>query len=153
MRPHSVRFDSAPVRSLCVISLVLALAAACDRGSMQEDTLDPANELPLGMMDTPTEGAQVPTQAMVGGWALDDRGIREVRLYVDAHLDQIVRLNTERPDVSKAYPQYTHGTHLHGWTTTVVFYVPGPHTLIAQAVDSDGATRDIAAVRITSIDK
>ena len=152
MRRDWARFNRVAIRLACV-GLAGALAAACGGRTKAEHVLDPANELPFGLIDTPTQGAQVPTQVMFAGWALDDRGIREVRLYVDAHIAEVVQLNTARPDVSKAYPQYARGTHLHGWTTSVVFYVPGPHTLIAQAVDTDGAKRDIGTLAITSIDK
>lgn len=147
------RFKGTALRFACSSVLLGALASACGGASKTEHALDPANELPFGMIGTPTDGAEVPTQVLVGGWALDDRGVREVRLYVDGRIAEVTPLNTQRPDVSKVYPQYAHGTNLHGWTTTVVFYVPGPHTLIAQAVDTDGATRDFGTLRLTSIDK
>ena len=84
---------------------------------------------------------------------MDDREIREVRVYVDGRFAEVSKLNTDRPDVSKVFPQYAHATHLHGWTTTIVFEAPGAHTILVQAVDSNGATRDIGAVPVVSLDK
>jgi Bacterial Ig domain len=111
---------------------------------------DPANEIPFGTVDTPVTGAQVPNSVMIGGWALDDRGIREVRLFVDGHFQHADPLNTDRPDVAKAFPAYAKTGIRLGWTTTVSFEAPGQHTVVAQAVDSDGATRDIGVLTLTS---
>jgi hypothetical protein len=61
-------------------------------------------------------------------------------------------LNTDRPDVAKAYPSYARGSSKHGWTTTVQFNAAGPHTVIVQAVDTNGATRDIGVLHLTSHD-
>jgi len=33
------------------------------------------------------------------------------------------------------------------------FDAPGPHVIVIQAVDSDGATRDIGVVNVVAIDK
>jgi N-acetylmuramoyl-L-alanine amidase len=89
----------------------------------------------------------------VGGWALDDRGVAEIRVYVDNHFATSTVLNTDRPDVSKAFPQYARGNDKHGWTVAIAFDAPGPHTILVQAIDSDGATRDIGSVAVTSVDK
>ena len=126
------------------------LLAACNPNSEPDRPIDPANELPIGFLDIPANGAQVGASEPVGGWALDDRGIREIRLFLDGHFYSVVPLNTDRPDVSKAYPAYAKNQVRHGWTTSVTFPQPGTHSIIAQAVDSDGATRDIGVVTVTS---
>lgn len=135
---------------LAVLAMAIPLLAGCGRGSARtERLLDPANELPFGHVDTPVEGTQVPTSVMVAGWALDDRGIREVRVYVDGYIATTTQLNTDRPDVSKVFAQYARGSHLHGWSTSIAFETPGPHTIVVQAVDTDGATRDIGTLAVT----
>src|SRR6185436_17165659 len=91
--------------------------------------------------------------AAIAGCAPDDRGIREIRLYIDGHLANTCRPTQARPDVSQIFPQYARGRTRHGWTMLAGFDVPGPHTLIVQAVDSDGATRDIGVLNVTAIDK
>lgn len=134
-----------------------AFAAACAltlAGCGPADALhDPANELPFGVVDIPQPGAQVKALSPVGGWALDDRGIREIRLYIDGHLGTTTRLSQARPDVTQIFPQYAKGRTRHGFTMLAGFDVPGPHTLVVQAVDSDGATRDIGVINVTAIDK
>jgi hypothetical protein len=135
-----------------VATIVLAaLAIGCGgSGSTAERAPDPTNELPFGTIDTPAAGAQVPSTVTIGGWALDDRGIKRIRVFIDGRFATESAPNTERPDVSKAHPQYARGANLHGWTMAIAFEAPGPHTIIAQATDSDGATRDIGTLIVTS---
>jgi len=142
------------MRSACVATLAaaLTLALACNRGAPQ-GVLDPENELPFGNVDTPVAQSQTVSQTSVAGWAMDDREVREVRVYVDGRLAEVTPLNTDRPDVSKIFPQYAHASHRHGWTASIAFEAPGPHTILAQAVDSNGATRDIGSVAVVSLDK
>lgn len=134
-------------------ALGLAVCAAAIAGCAPAGEHDPANELPFGNVDLPSPGAKVTALSPVAGWALDDRGIREVRLYIDGHLANTCRPTQARPDVTQIFPQYARGRTRHGWTMLAGFDVPGPHTLIVQAVDSDGATRDIGVLNVTAIDK
>lgn len=131
--------------------LMVAMAVAgCDRSAGVQDV---SNELPFGRVDVPAAGAEVKAQGPVAGWALDDRGVREIRVYVDGHIVNTGRLTDERPDVTKAFPQYARGSHLHGWTLLMGFDAPGPHTVVVQAVDTDGATRDIGTLTVTAVDR
>ena len=134
--------------TLFSVSLALVLAGCGAKGID-----DPANELPFGNVDAPSPGAQVKAEAVIAGWAMDDRGVTRVRVYVDGHLSSAGVLNQARPDVSKAHPQYTRGTHTHGFALTAGFDAPGPHTIVVQAVDTDGATRDIAVIPVTAVEK
>jgi hypothetical protein len=127
------------------------MLASCGGGGGGVD--DPANELPFGHVDAPGPGAEVKAESPVSGWALDDRGVTQIRVYVDNHIVTIGTLGQDRPDVSKAYPSYTRADHRHGFTLLAGFDAPGPHTIVVQAVDTDGATRDIAVIPVTAIDK
>jgi len=131
---------------------LLTFALGCNRGA-SEGVLDPSNELPFGNVDAPVAKSQTGASTSVGGWAMDDREIREVRIYVDGRLAEVSTMNTDRPDVTKVFPQYAHATQVHGFTALVAFERPGAHTILVQAVDSNGATRDIGTVPITSVDK
>lgn len=128
----------------------IALLAGCTRvGGVRDAT----NELPFGVVDQPVQGAQVATLSPVAGWALDDRGIQEIRLYIDGHFANTCRLSVARPDVSRSFPRYVRDHHIHGFAVLAGFDSPGPHTLVVQAVDTDGATRDIGVVNVIAIDK
>src|SRR5262249_6879256 len=130
-------------------------AAACSalppgrtRGGREATT-----DRPWGVVNQPVQGAQVATLSPVAGWALDDRGIQEIRLYIDGHFANTCRLSVARPDVSRSFPRYVRDHHIHGFAVLAGFDSPGPHTLVVQAVDTDGATRDIAVVNVIAIDK
>ena len=150
MAADSPRRLSAGLRAAGGALLIATLLVGCG-GSKGVD--DPANELPFGRVDVPAEGARVQAQTPLAGWALDDRGVREIRVYVDGRLVNHGPLTDERLDVSKAFPQYARGGNRHGWTLTMDFVVPGPHAVLVQAVDSDGATRDIAALHVTAVER
>ena len=140
-----------PVTAAALVVLVVGLARC--GGPAVDRSLDSANELPMGHMDVPADGALVPPEVVVGGWAMDDRGVKEVRLFIDGHIVGVTTLNTSRPDVSKVFPAYAKNGDLHGFTTTVTFSRPGPHTILAQARDTVGATRDLGSANVTSAEK
>ncbi len=132
---------------------VLALAAGC---SGRANRPDPGNELPFGVVDAPHGGQTVGRTVEVAGWALDDVRVDVVNIYVDGRFRGPARLTIRRPDVSKAFSKYIKpgatDADVHGWNASVdLGDVPGPHTIIAQAVDDRGATRDIGSATVTLI--
>jgi hypothetical protein len=137
-------------RRILAAALTTAALTAC-AGNRGAD--DPANELPFGSIDFPKEGAQVNAETTIAGWAADDRGVKQIRIYVDNHLVNTGVLTFQRPDVSKAFPRYVRGNHTHGFAIVAGFDAPGPHTVLVQAVDIDGATRDIAVINVTAVGK
>jgi hypothetical protein len=138
IRRHVVRVGA--------IAVVLASFLACG-----ERVKNPDNELPLGVVDIPRAGDVLkPGKTLVGGWALDDSGISEIRIYFDGHYKTSVRLNVPRPDVARQMPRYARRGDIHGWNVEVDFGMgPGPHAILVQAVDDSGATRDIGVVPVT----
>ena len=134
------------MRVLAVVAIAAAASCGSTAGGSASKEPDPNNELPLGYVDMPSANAVVPPQFPAAGWALDDTGIDVVRLYVDGKYVSSVRLEADRPDVSKAFPQYTAEGNKHGWQAMLKVDRPGPHTLIVQAVDKAGATRDLGVV-------
>jgi len=113
---------------------------------------DPKNELPFGFIDAPTQGAGVGRQIQMYGWAMDDQGVADIRIFFDGKYVAHTRLTAARPDVTKAHPNYAHGNDTHGWAVTIGVgdaVQPGEHTILAQAVDTKGATRDIGTVAVS----
>lgn len=112
---------------------------------------DPANELPIGFVDTPSAGEVLrPGPTLVGGWAVDDTRIVEIRIYFDGRFVARATQGVARPDVAKAWPKYARAGDLHGWNTIVDFAATaGAHTIVVQAVDTAGATRDIGVIPVT----
>lgn len=117
---------------------------------------DPANELPFGVVDTPKNGDLVGRVVDVIGWAMDDSAVAVVHVYVDGKYQTAAPLTISRPDVSKASPKYARidskDPDVHGWQASVdLGEKAGAHTILVQAVDDRGATRDLGAVTVTVI--
>jgi hypothetical protein len=130
--------------------LLAALLGAC---SHQDPAHNAYNELPFGNIDTPLEGTRVQAKVDVAGWAMDDHGLREIRLYVDGRFAGLAPLKQERTDVKHTYTRYARFGEKNGWVGTVVFDQPGAHAILVQATDIDGGTRDIGVVHVTAADR
>lgn len=130
---------------MAVCGVFLVSAAACG-----PNPKDPENQLPNGFLDKPAPDAVLgPGPTLVGGWAVDDTGITEVRVFFDGRYRASTTLTVSRPDVSKAMAPYARGTDIHGWNVEIDFGMEaGPHAILAQAVDDHGATRDIGIVTV-----
>jgi hypothetical protein len=141
--------DLVIARRLVSFGAVLVVAAAL--AGCGERVKDPDNELPSGVVDTPKAGAVLrPGKTLVGGWAMDDSGVAEVRLYFDGHFKDSARLNVARPDVGRAIPQYARRGDIYGWNIEADFGMePGSHTILVQAVDESGATHDIGVIPVS----
>ena len=80
------------------------------------------------------------------GW-LDDRGSRGANFSMAS---SGTTLNVRRPDVTPRTSRYGHGHTRHGWNVRVDLGPnPGMRTLRVEAVDDDGATRDIGIFVLT----
>ena len=138
---HSIRL---------ALLFLLPVVAAC-QGASSSSGPDPSNELPVGFVDQPTNGAAVDRQMQMYGWAHDDHGIKEIWIFVDGRFMARTTVTQPRPDVIQAYPQYAGGTGMLGWSVTVPLTSAstGTHTVVVQAVDTQGATRDIGTADVS----
>ena len=131
--------------NIAAAGLVFALTVSCGNKA-----INPDNELPSGVVDTPKSGDMLrPGPTLVGGWAVDDSGVAEIRIFFDGHFQARTTLTVVRPDVARALPQYARKGDLYGWNALVDFAAtPGAHTILVQAVDTAAATRDIGVVPV-----
>lgn len=143
------------VERLGVLVLALFTLSGCgtDRSTQSNPAAgarspDPTNQLPFGTLDAPASDATVAQDVTVSGWAMDDAGIAAVRVYVDGHFVESTELTVDRPDVSAAVPAFSRQSDRHGWTVAINLE-PGAHTILAQAVDTVGGTRDLGSVAVT----
>ncbi len=81
-----------------------------------------AGTSPIGVLDTPIEGATVAGTVLVSGWALSDAGIARVAVYRDpmgnetqqVWIGDATFVEGVRPDVAAAFPGYPHNTRRLG---------------------------------------
>jgi hypothetical protein len=131
-----------------LFGLILLCAVGCSIAGSEPNA---KNELPFGWVDEPVPGTEVLRNMSAHGWALDDGSVAEVRIFLDDHFIARASVTEPRPDVTKVYPKYGHGNDTHGWSVTVPLgggVTLGPHRLLFQAVDNQGATRDIGNVPV-----
>jgi len=130
---------------MCAAIAVVSLAGC------REPAKNPKNLLPYGYVDTPKAGDVLrPGKTLVGGWALDDVRVTEVRVYFDGHYRASAPIEVPRPDVAKVVEQCAHQGTICGWNLRVDFgMAAGEHTILVQAIDNHGASRDIGTVPVT----
>lgn len=131
-----------------------ALSAAVLSACSTPDPRDPApgNAMPTGYLDVPRDGETVGRLVEISGWAADDANGVRVRIYVDHRFVAATDLTIARPDVSAAFPQYARDGDRHGWRVEVDLGPgEGPHVITAQAVDDDGAVRDLQTIGVKVI--
>jgi hypothetical protein len=136
--------------SRTAVHIYALLFAVASLSACVERAKNPENELPQGTVDMPKSGDVLrPGKTLVGGWALDDSGVAEIRIYLDGRYKASARLNVARPDVAQAHPRYARRGDIYGWNVEVNFGTsPGPHTILCQAIDDNGAPRDIGTVPV-----
>jgi hypothetical protein len=139
---------------MVVLSVLAAWVSGCGSGSSPptESPPDPINNLPFGVMDIPGNNSTVGRVVDCVGWALDDTPVRVVRLFVDGRYNASASLTIARPDLPRFFPRYMAANPRPGWQGLVdLGESPGAHTILAQAVDDRGATRDIGFVTVNLI--
>ncbi|MEO7270608.1 MAG: class I SAM-dependent methyltransferase [Vicinamibacterales bacterium] len=104
---------------------------------------------PAGNIDNPPDFLRVSGTTIVNGWAIDRRGVREVRIFLDDRLVLARTLTVDRPDVSAAFPQLRFRHDRHGWTTILTFEDTGEHTISAEAENVDGQVVGLGQRRVT----
>jgi hypothetical protein len=93
--------------------------------------------LPFGWVDVPKEGEAVAPGSGGFGWALDDSGIREVRLSADGVVAVPLIARQRHPGVIPVFPAYPDVEHA-GFGFHVPALPPGRHTLKFTLIANDG---------------
>ncbi|PYQ67862.1 MAG: hypothetical protein DMF54_02905 [Acidobacteria bacterium] len=92
---------------------------------------------PFGVIDIPTENAEVAAGAFGFGWALDDSGIAEIRVATELGPGAAGVVGGPRPDIPAVHPDYSDAANC-GFGFVVPSVPPGPHTLRITLVGKDG---------------
>lgn len=113
---------------------------------------------PFGSFDSPINGSTVRSSIPVTGWALDDSGVKHVKVYRHSggslvYLGDATFIEGARPDVAAAYPDYP-GSTSAGWGYMMLTnFLPnggnGTYTIEAIATDAVGKTTSLGTKSIT----
>jgi hypothetical protein len=102
-------------------------------------------EYPFGAFSTPVTGSTVASSVAVTGWALDDTGVSNVKIYRESggsliYIGDATFVDGARPDIAAAYPYYPLNTRA-GWGYMLLTnFLPsgGNGTFVLHAIASDG---------------
>ncbi len=99
------------------------------------------NQPPFGVLDVPIADSSVHANGVltVAGWALDDRRVEHVDVFIDGLLEREAVLGVNRPDVAAYYPNVAGATD----AGFIIFIdstrlTNGVHTLTVKATDDQG---------------
>jgi GH25 family lysozyme M1 (1,4-beta-N-acetylmuramidase)/Tfp pilus assembly protein PilX len=100
------------------------------------------------------------TNLNIGGWALSDAGVKQVKILVDGNFSGYASIGESRPDVAKAFPSYSYGsTSGYSYELDVSKLSAGNHELTVETIGNNGTIADeyrnfstYAEVAMTDID-
>ncbi|MCX6580185.1 MAG: hypothetical protein NT166_08375 [Candidatus Aminicenantes bacterium] len=98
---------------------------------------------PFGDFATPLEGSATYNSVPVTGWALDDVGVSNVKIYNgDTYIGDAIFVDGARPDVQAAFPTYPNN-YKAGWGYMLLTnFLPnggnGTYIIHAKAIDKEG---------------
>lgn len=122
-----------------------AAAPRLTRALLTRDT--GPNAASIGYIDRPKVRTSVSSVFVVEGWAADEDGVVEVRIYVDADRAAVVRPSVARPDVDALFPKVARERHGFGAELNVGSRT-GWCVIRADVLDTRGAVTTVARARI-----
>ena len=134
------------MRRVFLFVLIAAVAAAGACGKAEKPAGEAASSAPaptpdphppIAILNTPGEGATVPTKSWGTGWALDDSGIAAVTATVDGGTGLSARIGDPFPGVKEAHPEMPDNDKA-GFIFGLPDLPPGPHTVTVEVVAKDG---------------
>lgn len=109
------------------------------------------NQPPFGAVDFPTPDSPVPANGVlyITGWALDDRKVDHIEVFVDDLLERDAIMGVFRPDIAAKYPDNSNAItsgYLLFLDSTRMYN--GVHTVNVMAVDDQGQKGFLASRRV-----
>ncbi|GAA0179314.1 hypothetical protein SH2C18_22060 [Clostridium sediminicola] len=102
-----------------------------------------ADELkePKICLDFPRLNTEMNSDFLVSGWALNDSGVKEVKIYVDGEYTGNATSGLARPDVDGVYPGYKDGNESgYSYEVDVDVLSAGIHNIKIQSIGNDGTS-------------
>lgn len=119
----------------------LKVEAIGNDGSKKESykTFKVVRNVPKIFIDSPKTGTKVEDKLQVGGWALNDSGIKEIKAYIDGKSVTTLKYGSKREDVYKAFPEYDNKNSGYIGEISMNNISEGDHTLKIEALGNDGS--------------
>ena len=115
------------------------------------------DQKPIGSFDTPSDGSNVSGSITLTGWALDDIGVANVKIYRQdnqnlSYIGDALSIEGARPDAEKSYPNMPQN-YLAGWGYMLLtYFLPnggnGNYTLTVIVTDLSGKKTNLGSKTI-----
>lgn len=95
-------------------------------------------------IDNPSTSSQIGNSTLVRGWALNDSGVHNVRVYVNGVYKATADYGVSRPDVNRVYPGYSSGDNAGYQVDLDTSYLAdGIHEIKVIATGNDGSSTTV----------
>nr|WP_279290131.1 Ig-like domain-containing protein [Clostridium cibarium] len=107
-----------------------------------EGTINIDRPAPIMNIDSPSNNSTISGNSLfVGGWVLNNFGVKEVQIYVDGKFKGNADINLARPDVKSVYPQYTNAANSGFSKTVSISDIAGGNKIVEiKQVCNDGSS-------------
>lgn len=130
---------------LCAV--LFTILAACSGG---DGGVNANAKLPFGFLDSPKANETIRGVYIIRGWALAEKGIKDVSVYFDRRYWGAAQVGGSRPDLLKLYPGIENaGSGGFEFPLDTNKIGEGSHEIVVQARSAEGVSRDIGSVMIT----
>ncbi|WP_194191024.1 N-acetylmuramoyl-L-alanine amidase [Clostridium chrysemydis] len=108
----------------------------------QELTINVKKKSPNMWIEAPSQFDKVKNSIKVSGWAINDSGTKNAKIYIDNKYIKTIDVNQKRYDVNNIYSNYK-GSLESGFETIMNLdnIGTGEHSLIVEAIGNDGSSQ------------
>ena len=106
---------------------------------------EPEPLISQGDLDTPSNGATINGVYLVKGWYLDQEGVAKVEVLMDGQLIGEATYGEPRPDIEKAYPDYTNPNAGFQYQLDTTAMAEGSHVLSVMVTNQKGIQKELTS--------
>ncbi len=123
----------------------IKIQAIGNDGSIQEISTSIIFEklIPIMFVDEPKDNSSVKNNITVKGWALNPKGIKQVKIYIDGNYSGDAMTGLIRPDVKQVYSEYINADKSgYEYTIDTITIPSGLRNIKVQAIGNDGSIQE-----------
>ncbi|AJA46748.1 NlpC/P60 family protein [Clostridium pasteurianum DSM 525 = ATCC 6013] len=91
-------------------------------------------------IDTPRSGSFLNKNTLIGGWALNKSGVKEVQILVDGKFKGRAKIGISRQDVARVYPAYKNKNSGYNYILDYRSIGQGTHTITVKAIGKNNTS-------------
>lgn len=138
------------VKSFTAGKKILTIEAIGNDGiaSRMEKAINISRKAAIIDIDSPIQNEVIKNDSLnVKGWALNDSGVKEVKVYIDGKYINNAKYGLDRSDVNNAFPGYTNGLKSgYELTIDVNNIEAGNRKVLVESIGFDGAKASVERV-------